>query len=523
MNGKPGKSAILGLDIGTTNCKLIAYSCNGHILAEAVAGYEVHHPRPGFAELLPADMMSAVTSLLQSIAPAIAGSDDLSMAISAQGEAFVLVDKDGMALSAAPVSIDMRGHELIAAFKRRTDVQSASHTAGQALNSLTSLAKLLWFKDEAPDVLGQCAQVLCVGEYVLKQLGLCPAMDYSMASRTGLLDCARLQWSDELIGLAELPKRIFPPVVQSGSLVGTITREVAEKYGINVPINVFAGGHDQVCAMLGAGVVNSETALYSIGTTEAIALTIDGFQSDRVSEYAPPYPHVVPGKYVALMGNQTGGRLLDWFKKLRGIRDTEALFVDLPDLPSPVTVLPHFSGSGTVLADEAARGIIAGLNFQTTPQDLTHAVLEGITMEQALALRDSCNLEPPIKRLRAVGGGSRSSRWMQIKADVIGLPIDCLENPETACSGAAILAGVGSGALASREEAVTQFARVGPTYHPRDEYTEIYREKLDLYFDIYRSQKAHQAKQTALTARIAALTQDERTQESGQPAPQERQ
>lgn len=506
MTGQPHRPALLGLDIGTTNCKLIAFSHDGHILAEASTGYDVHHPRPGFAELDPADILASVTSVMRKIAPVIAECDDLSMAISVQGEAFVLVDGDGKSLSTAPVSIDMRGRDLIEAFNTNEAVQYASQSAGQTLNALTTLAKLLWFQEEESEVLRHCAQVLCVGNYVVRQLGIRPAMDYSMASRMGLLENAGLQWSAALINLAGLSDGIFPPVVPSGALLGTVTAEMARQFGLSQSINIYAGGHDQVCAMLGAGVVNADTALYSIGTTEAIALTLDRRQAGQHAEELSPYPHVVPERYVALMGSQSGGRVLDWLKALRGIGDTETLLSDMPDLPSHVTAVPHFSGSGSMLADEHALGTFAGLNFQTTPQELTHAVLEGITMEQALALRQSHDLGFSVKRLRGVGGGSRSAKWMQIKADIMGLPIDCMENADTACAGAAMLAGMGSGVLASLDDALAKFTRIGTTYRPRAEYTGIYRKKLDLYHDIYRSQTAHQAQQAALAAKIEALS-----------------
>ncbi len=112
MADQPNKSVTLGLDIGTTNCKLIAYSSDGHILSEAAAGYELHHPQSGFAELDPIEMMSIVISLLRAVTASITDCDDLSLAISAQGEAFVLVDLAGKPLSSIPVSIDMRGGSL---------------------------------------------------------------------------------------------------------------------------------------------------------------------------------------------------------------------------------------------------------------------------------------------------------------------------------------------------------------------------------------------------------------------------
>lgn len=505
MGQGTGMAALIGLDIGTTNCKLVAYSTNGDMLAEAVAGYEVRTPEPGHAELDPGEVMAAITDVFRKAAPSLAGIGELSLAISAQGEAFVPVDAAGDALMAAPISVDMRGGDAISAFNARPEVGEATEAAGQKLNALSSLSKLLWMKESEPRILENTAQILCLGEYVMRCLGVDPRMDYSMAARMGLLDNSRLQWSRELIELAGLAPSTFPSVTLSGTLIGMIDTTATTRLGLDVPVKIFAGGHDQACAMLGAGVVDSGAGLYSIGTTEAVAMTQDVFRPDLVGHNIDCYPHVIAGRFVALMGSQSGGRLLHWFKALRRIEHTDDLLADLPDWPSPVTVLPHFAGSGSVLADEMARGVLAGLSFETSPQDLTHAVLEGITFEQASSLARAGELGLGVERLRAVGGGTRAGAWMQIKADITGLPIDCIASPETACAGAAMLAGLGSGALPSLEEATSRFVRLGNTYSPRPDHTALYARKLALYHDMYLSNRQHRTSQSALAAGIDAL------------------
>ncbi|MEM7446422.1 MAG: FGGY-family carbohydrate kinase, partial [Pseudomonadota bacterium] len=497
-----------GLDIGTTNCKLVAFSVRGDEIASASAPYDVHRPQAGRAEIEPADIITAVVELFRRIAPRLAGYQDLSLAISSQGEAFTLVDKAGNALIPAPISVDMRGLDLVAEFATCPEVEAARGVALQTLNALTSLSKLLWIKRNDSAVLTQAHRFLCMGDFVQQSLGLSPVMDYSMAARTGLLDIATLDWSSDLIRLAESPNALFPPVAPSGTFIGTLSRDMAKRLGLTATVNIFTGGHDQLCAQLGAGALAPRTALYSVGTTECITLTLNETRPDLIDKNLPAYPHVIPGKFAILIGSQSGGRLLEWFATLVETGSMADLFDQVDDLPSRALVIPHFAGTGSLSGDERARGAIAGLSFGVTKPELAHAFLEGITFEQAMALDEAKRHGIELDRLRMVGGGTQSREWMQIKADIIGLPLDCVSNPETACTGAAMLGGFGAGVYPTLQDAARTFERPCHTYMPRADHSAIYADRIAMYRELSADLKKHQSRHWALVDRIEALKSD---------------
>ena len=325
-----------------------------------------------------------------------------------------------------------------------------------------------------------------------------------MAARTGLLDVPRRDWSAELLAAAGLPRDLLPAVAPSGSYVGTVPRQRTAELGLSLPIEVYTGGHDQACAMLGAGVTDATTALYSIGTTEAIGVPTRDVTVDLSSLHILPYPHVVEGTLVLLFGSQHGGRVLPWLGGLLG-RDGAIVPETPPARPSSLTVVPHMAGTGTVLAADRARATIHGLGYDTTPDELILATLEGVTMEQALGLKRLIGKGFGIAGLRAVGGGARSDSWMQMKADIIGLPIDCLEEPDTACAGAAVLAGLGAGVFASAEEAAGRLVTIRGRFAPRREWHAVYARKLALYEATYRATAGLQPLQEDIEAAVARL------------------
>lgn len=500
--------ALLGLDIGTTSCKVICYTADGAHVAQASTRYQLAHPKPGWAELDPDDVIAAVEQVLTHLAPHVDGFDRLALAISAQGEAVILVDREGRALTPIPVSMDMRGLEAIAAMRRDSAAVKAAESAGQDLNPLTSLAKLLWFRDAPGQPLARTDKALCVGEFVMAHLGLRPVMDHSMAARMGLLDIQAKTWSRDLLEAAGLSPDLLPALAPSGSYVGTVPAERMASLGLDRDVEVYVGGHDQACAMLGAGVTDGSTALYSIGTTEAIAVPTDEITGDLAELHIVPYPHVVNGKSVLLFGSQHGGRVLPWLARLTGRDGGEAIPHDLPSTPSALTVVPHLAGTGSILADDEARATIHGLDYDTTPQSLTLAALEGVTMEQALGLSRLAAGGLRITGLRAVGGGTRSDIWMQIKADVLALPIDCLAEPDTACAGAAALAGQGAGAFQCAEDAAARMVAVRQRFAPRPELREIYELKRELYGRTYMATAGLQPLRKALDRAVAELRRE---------------
>ncbi|MGQ9787643.1 MAG: xylulokinase, partial [Anaerolineae bacterium] len=208
------------------------------------------------------------------------------------------------------------------------------------------------------------------------------------------------------------------------------------------------------------------------------------------------YAHVVPGLYLAMVLNHSGGLVLRWYRdtfcegevqraQASGRNAYDLILADASPEPSRLLFLPHLSGSGTPLLDIASKGAVLGLTFGTTRRDVAKAILEGLTFELRVNLDLLREGGVFINELRAIGGGARSELWLQLKADILGVPVVTPEVTEAACLGAALLAGVGAGVYASIEQAVAQVLRLTRTYQPCPERAARYERLYALYRAVY--------------------------------------
>jgi xylulokinase len=283
-----------------------------------------------------------------------------------------------------------------------------------------------------------------------------------------------------------------------GGVVGWLRRDLAETLGLNREMLLVSGGHDQACAALGSGVVKPGQAMVSTGTAEVVEVAMatptlnDTLRQGNVSVYR----HVAPGLYLAMTLNHSGGLLLRWFRdtccaaecemaKATGRDPYDLILADAPDGPTGVFVLPHFAGSGTPWFDTSSKGAFLGLTFAANRATLAKAILEGLTFELRANLDLLKEGGVAIRELHAVGGGARSALWLQLKADVCGVPLRVPEVTEAACLGAALLAGVGAGVYPDLHRAVQQTVRFKGRFEPKPGNASAYEGRYKVYVDIY--------------------------------------
>jgi xylulokinase len=492
--------SFLGIDVGTTGCKAVAFDAEGRILASAYREYPLLHPRPGWSELDPGVVWSRIEECLREANARLGGDPVRCLAVSCQGEAVVPVSADGRVLANSPVSFDTRTIPQVAHFARRIGAERVALLTGHPLHTMYSLPKILWWHDEQPEVFRETWKFLCYGDFVAWKLGVEPVIDHTMASRTMGFDIRARRWSAELLGIAGLEEDRLARPAPSATVIGVVPRRVAERLGLPPGVVVATGGHDQPCGALGAGVLREGTAMYAIGTTECIAPAFPAPLDGLVRDGYPCYPHVAPGLYVTLAGNFTGGALLRWYRDVLGAderraaaasgRDVyEQIIEQITDRPSRLFVLPHFSGSGAPHNDPEARGAIVGLTFDTTREDIVKAILEGTTFELAMNLERIRERGAAVGELRAIGGGARSRTWMRMKADIMATPLVTLDVGESVCLGAALLAGRATGAYGSLEEAVERTVRVRERFAPDPGRVAFYRDRRGVYEQLYPALK----------------------------------
>ncbi len=492
--------SLLGLDVGTTGCKAVVFHPDGTILAAAYREYPLLNRGRAQYELDPDLVWHHLRACIQAVNEQVRDEPVTALSISSQGEAIVPISVDGEVLAGSPVSSDSRAVPQANALIDSIGFDRIYELTGQPASSLFSLPKIMWWQDHAPEVYERAWKFLCYGDFVTFKLGLEPIIDRTMAARTLAYDVQSNRWSDEILDAAGIEANRFAHVLSSGTVIGEIPAQIARDLEFVEPVQVVAGGHDQPCAALGAGVIEPGAVMYSIGTTEAIVAVLAEARPELRTGNFSVYPHVVPLTYVALAGNQTGGRLLRWYRDVLGTQEVEVarrenadvydvIVRQISDRPSGLLILPYFAGSGTLENDTTATGAIVGLTFDTRREDLIKAILEGITYEQALCLRYLRERDVPVHWLNAVGGGARSTLWLQMKADVIGLPINRIRVSEAASLGAALLAGWGSGVYSSLEAGVERVVSVETVFTPRQEQAAYYQDRLGVYAQLYSQLK----------------------------------
>jgi xylulokinase len=488
--------SLLGLDVGTTGCKAVAFDEAGAMIARAYREYPILNPKPGFYELDPNLVWSHLRDCIQEVNAEISSDPVSALAISAQGEAIIPVTKGGEALANSPISSDSRAVQQIAQLEEQLGLERIYDITGQPLSTLSTLPKIMWWKEHNQWLFQNTWKFLCYGDFVLMRFGFQPVIDYTMAARTLAFDIRTLEWSDLMLAIAGISKERLATPLPSGSIIGELPLMVEQELEFTDRVQVVTGGHDQPCAALGAGVVQPGEVLYSIGTTEAIATVTCQANKTLQQHNIPCYPHVVPDTFITLSGNQTGGRLLRWYRDVLGAaerdnakqleRDVYDVIVEqLDDTPGQLLLLPYFSGSGSLYNDSSATGVIMGLTFDTQRKDIVKAILEGVTYEQALGLRYLRDAGIEVNHLSAVGGGARSDIWLQIKADIMDLPIKAIQIHEAASFGAVLLAGWATGVFADVSQTSQALVSIRKEFLPRPKHTSHHQSRLATYASLY--------------------------------------
>ena len=495
--------SLLGIDVGTTGCKVIAFREDGTTLAQAYGEYPLIHRQPGWSELDANVVWENIATGIQEVASQTKSDPIEAISVASQGEAVTPVSADGQILANAITTFDARTTGICDVLKQEITPLEVMQITGMPMSDIHTLAKLIWMQQHQSELYRQVWKFLGFEDFVYFKLGVPPVVDYSLAARTMAFDIINKTWSEKMIGLANVDAAVFPDAAPSGTPIGEVNSKIADELGLPQGVVCVTGGHDQPCGALGAGIIRSGEVMDATGTVECIApaFTEPVINQDMIDGNFACYPHVVDGLYVTLGFVSSGGVVLRWFRdtlaqaevaqaEAEGRDVYDLLMEELPDTPGTAMVLPHFTGSGTPHLDLESKGAIVGLTLSTTKGELIKGILEGISYEikQNLAMLQDAGVV--INEVRAIGGGAKSEKWLQLKADMFGKKVIALDISEGVCLGTAILSGTAIGKYDSIESAVEQLVTPRNVYYPRDEYAQRYDEKLKAYEQIYPALRA---------------------------------
>ncbi len=442
----------LGLDIGTGGCKAVVFNMEGRELASSFREYAVLHPHPGWAELNPDEVINKCFEVIEEVNAKIPD-PVVSMSISSQGEAFTPIGRDGRALGNAMVSSDARARDIAIDWSVNFGTDRIYDITGHTPHPLFTLYKILWVKENQPGIWKNSRYFLCFEDLFHYRMGLEPKISWSLAGRTMLFDVVRHQWSEEILGAVGLTAEKLATPVASGEIAGFIELGRGKKLGFKNRVMLVAGGHDQNCAALGAGVTEPGMCMYATGTVECFCPVLDqpSFSEELKRNNLCCYDYTIKGKYTSVAYSLTGGNILRWMRDELGqsevAKATEtgqnpySLLLDaMPDAPTDLLVLPYFSATGTPYFDTRAKGAIIGIQLTTTKWEITRALLEGVAFEMKLNLQLMEESGMKIVTFIATGGGTKNKNWTQMKADVLNKKIIVRNVKEAGCYGAALLA-----------------------------------------------------------------------------------
>jgi xylulokinase len=376
--------------------------------------------------------------------------------------------------------------------EKQRSIEQLFLITGQRIDPSFGSIKWMWLCQNHPDVAKHTHRWLSVPDYIFWRLTGSQATDYTLASRTLLLDQRKLDWSQEMLELVGLKYNQLPPIFPSGSLVGKVTRQASGECGLRYGTPCYLGGHDHLCAALAGGASHAGVAIDSSGTAQAILITLPTFLSDpRIPEkgYAC-YAHVVPGLYILKAGLKAAGGAIDWLvRQLAGLNAGEK---DLPfaELERAAIEgvgkhvgplwLPHFIGSGSPDGDRFSQGALIGIQLHHSQGDIFRGLLEGLAFWSKDNIETMQELSGQvIKQGFALGGLTRIALLTQLKADILNIPVAVPKIPEASATGAALLAALGCGYFNSPDEAVGSICYDHIIYAPHPE-------RVDWYENLFR-------------------------------------
>lgn len=485
-----------GLDIGTTGCKLTVFDENGEYLGKAYRDYPVRRAVSAH-ETDAATMLESVYAVIREMAaqyPDIGG-----IGVTSFGESFVMTDDAGEPLHNAMLYTDPRGAEECRELFSKLDEAYVAHVTGLAPHKMFSVSKMMWIRRHRPEIYRAAKRLFLIQDFVVWHLTHQAQIDYSLATRTMAFDIHTLSWSSKIFDAAGIDASLMSRPVPTGTAAGTVTQAAAERTGLGGDCVIVSVSHDQVAAAVGAGALDGSTAVDSAGTVECLTPVFDGLPDLEVMRRGSfsVVPYVIPGKYLTYAFSYTGGALIrwcvdtlagggTWFPKPQDVSVYQYLEAQYgKDEPSGLLVLPHFAGGATPYMDSGSRGAVLGLTTSTTLPDLYRACMEGVAYEMRVNLDALAGSGMRFAKINATGGGAQSRIWMQMKADIWGVPVTALRTAEAGTVGSAMLTGIAAGLFSGLEDAAAHMVREAETYEPREDmhrkYTEIYERYKGVY------------------------------------------
>lgn len=494
------KSYLLGIDIGTSACKVAVFDRNGKVLAAASGDYPVYYPHEGWAEQNPEEWWDAVCrATKETIQKADITADEIAgIGIDGQSWSAIPIDREGNVLANTPIWMDTRAQSICDRLNQEIGQEEIFEVAGNSLQPSYSTAKILWYKENLPEVYAKIYKILQSNSYIAFKLTGAVTQDVSQGYGLHCFNMKKGCWDEKMCKRLGIPMEFLPEICDCDHVVGTVTGKAAAECGLVEGTPVVAGGLDAACGTLGAGVIHSGETQEQGGQAGGMSICTEEYKADPrlILSY-----HVVPGKWLLQGGTTGGGGVMRWFE--REFADYERMMKEQTGVSSldqlnkiaekvapgceGMVFLPYMSGERSPIWNPYAKGVFYGLDFAKTKGHMVRACMEGVALSLRHNLEVAREAGAESDVLRAMGGSANSLLWTQIKSDITGKPIIVPASDTATTLGAALLAGVGVGFYKDYEEAVSLTVKETRRHKPDPKNKAVYDKAFETYMELYKS------------------------------------
>ena len=490
---------IVGIDAGTTGLKTMIFDLEGNPIAHAYRDYPCKYPYAGWSEQDPWDLWHALCETATEVTSksGIDPKEIGSIAISSQRGTFMAIDKDWNPLADSWVWNDVRATKEIAEIADHFGIDKYYSIAASALTPGFSYAKFKWVHDNRPDIYDAAYLFVNGQEWLLHQLGADDvSTDPSSLAMNGMMEVAKLDWSDELLDFIGVSRDKLPPVKTPARQVGVISAKAAALTGFAEGTPICVGGGDQQCCAIGSGIIKEGMAEITVGTAGVIVAAVDKVYPDPLHEIYFG-GHAYPGKWDMEGQTTMAASNLKWYRdtfcdtemamgKLTGKDEYDIICEEAAKAPAGCRGLiyfPFLQGQLTPYYCDTAKAGYLGITPAHTKAYMARAVMEGVAYELNMSIQSMQRvLGRNFDIIRLSGGGAKSPLWRQIQADIYGVPVEKLKIFDCGLVGSASLGATAVGIFSSLEEAVEHMVHTDGIVEPNMENHKIYQD----YFEIFR-------------------------------------
>ena len=485
---------IIGIDIGTTSTKVILFDTTGTTIDQYSVGYPLLSPQPDVQEQDPQEIYLAVVQGIRALVDCHLEQIEtlVGLSFSAAMHSLIAVDSNGLPLTNSITWADRRSAPWVGKIQQRCDTHALYTRTGLPLHPMSPLVKLLWLRDEKPEVFQQAAKFISIKEYILYRWYAQYVVDYSIANTSGLFNMHKLDWDEEALDLAKITPEHLSRLVPTTHILTSMVPEVADSLGLPMDIPVVVGASDGALGNLGVAALTPDTVAMTIGTSGAVRAMVNQPRTDekeRLFCYVLTPDHWVIGGAV-----NNGGIVLRWVRD--NLAAADAITAELLD-QDPYDVLiaiaatispgsdglifhPYLAGERSPLWNADARGSFFGLSLHHTKAHMIRAVLEGIVYNLHGVLTALEEVVGPAESIHATGGFARSALWRQMLADVFNRTVTVPTVYESSCFGAAVLGLYALGRIGDLAE-VSKMVGESAHHEPIPENAGHYQALLPLY------------------------------------------